>query len=96
MIFHDEGRFNLRSYLKKKSYYSRGFAAYIAKWGKSNLEIKKQFGLRYRYLGVFLENGKWRRLLAHPLLAGGCSFCGWWWELSSLYPVFIPGRNHSR
>ncbi|MDP8236283.1 MAG: glycosyltransferase [Candidatus Erginobacter occultus] len=74
VIFHDEGRFNLRSYLKKKSYYSRGFAAYIAKWGKSNLEIKKQFGLRYRYLGVFLENGKWRRLLAHPLLAGGMFF----------------------
>ncbi len=71
VIFHDEGRFNLRRYLKKKSYYSRGFAGYIAKWGESDPEIRKQFGLSYRYLGVFLENGKWRRLVAHPVLAGG-------------------------
>ncbi len=73
-IFHDEGRFNLRRYLKKKSYYSRDFAAYIAKWGREDAEIKKQFGVYYRYLGVFLENGKWKRLASHPLLAGGMFF----------------------
>lgn len=73
-IFHDEGRFNLRRYLKKKSYYSLGFADYIAKWGRDDPKIKKQFGFRYRYLGVFLEGGKWKRLTGHPLLAGGMIF----------------------
>jgi glycosyltransferase involved in cell wall biosynthesis len=74
VIFHNEGRFNLRRYLKKKSYYSRGFTAYIAKWGRDDPGIRKQFGFRYRYLGVFLENGKWKRLIGHPLLAGGMIF----------------------
>jgi glycosyltransferase involved in cell wall biosynthesis len=71
VIFHDEGTFNLWRYLTKKRYYSRGFAAYISKWGKNDSEIRKQFGFRYRYLGVFIENGKWKRLLVHSLLAGG-------------------------
>lgn len=71
VIFHSEGNFNLRRYLAKKRYYSRGFAAYIAKWGQNGPEIRKQFGWGYRYLGVFLEDGKWKRLPARPLLAGG-------------------------
>jgi glycosyltransferase involved in cell wall biosynthesis len=71
VILHDEGEFNLRRYLLKKRYYSRGFDAYIAKWGKDDREIRRQFGFGYRLLGVFLENGKWRRLLSHPVLAGG-------------------------
>ncbi len=69
-IFHDEGRFNLRQYLTKKRYYSRGFDDYIKKWGKDDAEISRQFGLGYRYCGVFTENGKWKCLLAHPLLSG--------------------------
>ncbi len=73
-IYHDEGRFSLRRYLAKKRYYSRGFAPYIAKWGREDPEIRKQFGFAYRYLGVFLENGKWRRLIFHPGLAGGMFF----------------------
>ncbi len=73
-IFHGEGRFNLRRYLKKKSYYSRDFAAYIAKWGRDDPEIKKQFGFYYRYFGVFLENGRWKRLAVHPFFAGGMFF----------------------
>ncbi len=73
-IFHDEGQFNLRRYLTKKSYYSRGFADYIAKWGKGDPGIRKQFGFHYRYLGVFLEYGKWKKLIRHPLLTGGMIF----------------------
>ena len=43
-------------------------AAYQAKW-KGHPALKRQFGLFYRYFGVFVECGKWRRLLRHPILA---------------------------
>ena len=71
VIFHNEADFNLQKYLSKKQYYSKNFDLYIKKWGKNDPDIKKQFGLWYRYFGVFLEDGKWKRLLRHPLLAGG-------------------------
>ncbi|MBR5624156.1 glycosyltransferase [bacterium] len=67
---HDEGAFNWGRYLKKKKYYSASFAAYREKW-PGNEDVKKQFSLWYRYFGVFLENGKWKKLLVHPLLAVG-------------------------
>ena len=35
------------------------------------IDLKKQFGIYYRFLGVFIENGKWKRLLLHPGLASG-------------------------
>lgn len=60
-IYHNEDEFNLRTYLKKKSYYSKGFAGYIKKWGANDPDIKKQFSLKYRYWTVFIENGKWKR-----------------------------------
>ena len=67
---HDEGAFQWGRYLKKKKYYSASFAAYKEKWPE-NEDVKKQFSFWYRYFGVFLENGKWKRLFAHPLLAIG-------------------------
>ena len=33
--------------------------------------MKKQLGARYRLLGVFIENGKWKKLIRHPLLTIG-------------------------
>ena len=54
--------------MAKKAYYSKSMAAYQAKWA-GHPALKKQFGLFYRYFGVFVENGKWRRLLRHPILA---------------------------
>lgn len=67
---HDEGAFKWGRYLKKKKYYSASFAAYREKW-PGNEDVKKQFSFWYRYFGVFLENGKWKRLFAHPILATG-------------------------
>ncbi len=67
---HDEGAFKWGRYLKKKKYYSASFAAYREKW-PGNEDVKKQFSFWYRYFGVFLENGKWKRLFAHPILAAG-------------------------
>ncbi len=67
-LLHDEGAFTWRRHLRKKDYYS-GFAdRYVAKWGAGHPALKRQLGMRYRFFGVFAENGKWRRVLRHPLL----------------------------
>jgi glycosyltransferase involved in cell wall biosynthesis len=74
VIFHNEADFKLMPYLQKKSYYARGFDGYIQKWGQHDPDIRMQFGLWYRYFGVFLERGKWLRLLGNPGLAVGMYF----------------------
>lgn len=74
VIYHNEAEFNLKKYLDKKGYYTQSFAKYINKWGKDDRDIKKQFGLSYRYFGVFLENGKWKKLLTQPILTLGMYF----------------------
>jgi len=70
-IYHHEEEMTIRRYLSKKNKYLPTFNDYIQKWGKNDPDIKKQFGLWYRHFGVFLENGKWKRLWRHPILAGG-------------------------
>jgi len=69
-VEHDESGFTLRRYLAKKRYYAADFSKYIAKWGRDAV-TRKQLGMWYRYFGVFVEHGKWRKLVAHPLLALG-------------------------
>jgi glycosyltransferase involved in cell wall biosynthesis len=64
-IFHNEDEQSLRIYLSKKAYYSGSMDAYKNKWNESP-EIKKQLGMKYRYLIVFIENGKWKKMLSHP------------------------------
>lgn len=73
-LFHHEEQMTWRRYLRKKQKYSEAFEGYIEKWGKSDPDIKKQFGVYYRFLGVFIENGKWKKLLCHPALALGMYF----------------------
>jgi len=68
---HNEGKFNLRNYVKKKVYYTEGFDKYIEKWGKDDPDIKKQLGAYYRLIGVFIEDGKWKRLMKRPHLTSG-------------------------
>ncbi|MCL4517916.1 MAG: glycosyltransferase [Thaumarchaeota archaeon] len=67
-IMHDEGRFRTPAYLAKKEYYAKQLENYVVKWGASDPIIKKQLGPRYRLLDVFLENGKWKKLLRYPHL----------------------------
>ena len=67
-LIHNERQLTLKRMLEKKAYYTKSMAAYQAKW-KGHPALKKQFGLGYRFFGVFVENGKWRRLLRHPILA---------------------------
>ena len=68
-LYHNEGRFSMKRYLKKKGYYTDGIQKYIEKWGSNDLETAKQVGARYRLMGVFVEKGKWKKLVKHPLLA---------------------------
>ncbi|OGR97404.1 MAG: hypothetical protein A2V88_07130 [Elusimicrobia bacterium RBG_16_66_12] len=74
VLYHNEADFDLRKYLQKKSYYAGKFDIYIDKWGRDNPDVRLQFGFWYRYFGVFIEQGKWRRLPAHPLLTSGMYF----------------------
>jgi glycosyltransferase involved in cell wall biosynthesis len=70
-IYHNEGNFDFNKYLSKKIYYSCSFSRYVNKWGLGDLIIKKQLGFAYRCFGVFVEHGKWRKLIKHPFLALG-------------------------
>ena len=70
-LYHHEGDFALGRYLKKKTYYSGSFAAYIAKWGADDPDVRRQLGAWYRFIGVYIEKGRWRRLLSRPDLAVG-------------------------
>ena len=66
-LIHNEKRLTLRKMLEKKAYYTKSFAAYQAKWA-GHPAVRRQFSPYYRFFGVFVENGKWRKVLRHPLL----------------------------
>lgn len=72
-LIHNEKRLSLKRMLEKKAYYSKSMAAYQAKW-KGHPALAKQFGIGYRFFSVFVEHGKWKRLLRHPILAIGMYF----------------------
>jgi glycosyltransferase involved in cell wall biosynthesis len=72
-LLHNEKRLTFKAMLAKKAYYSKSMAAYREKW-KGHPALKKQFGLGYRYFGVFVEKGKWKKLLRHPVLAAVMMF----------------------
>ncbi len=74
LLFHNEAAFALGPYLKKKAYYSGSADGYIEKWGADDPDIRRQYGLGYRFFGVFFEDGKYRRLLTHPSAAFGMYF----------------------
>lgn len=67
-LYHHEESVSLRSYIAKKMYYVSDFSVYRAKWGSGDPIIGKQLGARYRFFGVFFEEGKWKRLVKNPLL----------------------------
>lgn len=73
-IYHNEGKFSLRWYVRKKGKYSKTLDKYIEKWGKNDPEIRKQLGLQYRLFGVFTESAKWKKLIKHPLKSFGLYF----------------------
>ncbi len=68
-IYHNEGNFTLKEYLDKKLYYIQYFDQYINKWGRNDPIVKKQLGFYYRYISVFIENGKGRKLIIRPVFS---------------------------
>ncbi|MCP3953107.1 MAG: glycosyltransferase [Desulfobacterales bacterium] len=66
-LYHDESGVTLGRYLRKKGFYADVSHRYIAKWGRRDPLVRRQFGLYYRYWGVFSENGNWRRVVRRPL-----------------------------
>lgn len=89
-LIHNEKRLTYRKMLEKKAYYTKSFAAYKAKW-PGHPAVKKQFSPFYRFFGVFTENGKWRKILRHPILFAGVLF-----ERFSVGIVYIlnKGKSH--
>jgi len=63
VLYHNDN-IGMFEYLKKKAYYARSMKKYKQRWPND-----KVLSLRYRCFGVFIEHGKWRRLLAKPHLA---------------------------
>lgn len=66
-LVHNEAQVTLGRFLAKKAYYSESVGRYRAKWGE-DATVRMQFGLAYRFFGVFVEKGKWRKVLRHPVL----------------------------
>ena len=88
-LVHNETRLTYKAMLKKKAYYTRSFAAYKAKWPR-HPAVRKQFSPFYRMIGVFIEDGKWRKVLAHPILFACVMF-----ERFSVAVVYLANRRHT-
>jgi len=56
-------------YLKKKAYYTKSMKMYAKLWKNDPV-----LNLKYRLITVFTENGKWKKLLRHPVLTLGIIF----------------------
>ena len=56
-------------YCKKKAYYTKSMENYIKKHPTDDC-----INIWYRCVTVFVENGKWRKLLKHPILSIGILF----------------------
>ena len=78
-ITHHEESLHFWQYIFKKTKYLKGINIYKKKWEKKNnlvqnKVLQKQFGFNYRYIEVFLENKKWKKLISQPHLTIGMYF----------------------
>lgn len=67
-VYHHEEQLNLFHFLSKKTIYANGGEIYKKKWLKENEKIyneivKKQYDPLYRLFWIFIENGKWKKLI---------------------------------
>ncbi len=72
-LLHNERALTYKRMLEKKAYYTASMKAYREKW-KGHPAVKKQFSPWYRFVGVFIEKGKWRKVFRHPILFAGVLF----------------------
>ncbi|MEK7502681.1 MAG: glycosyltransferase family 2 protein [Patescibacteria group bacterium] len=64
--YHHEERLGFWGFITKKRIYTEGLELYKRKWAKKNRKIynqivKKQFSPFYRLVGIFIEDGKWKK-----------------------------------
>jgi glycosyltransferase involved in cell wall biosynthesis len=88
MFHYEDETITLAQYLKKMRYYAPNLNRYVRKWRHDKKDCGRQFSLWYRFWKVFTENGKWVRLLRHPVLALNM----YWLKILSIL-VFLLGRN---
>ncbi len=87
-LIHNEKRLTFKKMLEKKAYYTKSFAAYKEKW-RGHPAVRLQFSPWYRFVGVFVEKGKWKRILRHPILFAGVMF-----ERFAVGLVYVFNRQH--
>ena len=73
-LFHHEEELTFRKLLAKKRYYSGTVDAYRRKWPADDPVVRRQFSPVYRFFGVFVEKGKWKRVVRHPILFAAVLF----------------------
>lgn len=61
-LWHNEELFNIKTYAKKKAYYSQWLDIYKKRYGNV-----PELNPVYRYFGVFVEDGKWKKIIRHPI-----------------------------
>jgi glycosyltransferase involved in cell wall biosynthesis len=66
MYHYEDETITLKDYKHKIIYYSGNLDIYKNKH-RNNKTVEKQFSLLYRYFYVFLEKGKWKKCIFHPL-----------------------------
>jgi GT2 family glycosyltransferase len=66
-IIHDEGKFELKNWLRKKRYYSQTARIYTQKYRSYSQE---QLDVGYR-TGIYIRNKNWITLMKHPILSIG-------------------------
>jgi len=67
-LYHYDG-IGLRRYIEKKAYYAKSMKRY-----KNLHPNDKVLNLWYRCFWIFIENGKWKRIIRHPILSLGILF----------------------
>ncbi len=66
-LLHNEKQLSSKKLLEKKAYYAEKISAYRKKWNNDKI-VRKQLGVWYRFFWVFLEKGKWLKVVRHPIL----------------------------
>jgi len=66
-VYHHEELVSLWKYLTKKTKYTDGSLIYQEKWKKRSKKayngiVSKQYSAGYRLIGIFFENGKWKKV----------------------------------
>lgn len=82
----------IKKYINKKKYYANYTLRYVEKWGADDPVLRKQFGFKYRFFQVFVENGKWRKLIKKPVYG----ICMYLMKILLGFIYIVSGSDESR